>query len=304
MVGRAQGRAPGGRGLRLPGPPQGRAGRAAQRRRRGRLQPQPQHQRVATTPTSAPPTTYADRVDTVNQAKDAGLSPCSGLIVGHGRERRGAVDAVFALRELETDSIPVNFLMPFEGTPLEDTWQLTPARCLRILALVRFACPDTELRIAGGREMHLRSLQPLALHVANSLFLGDYLTSEGQAAKADLEMIRRRRLHRPGARRPGDFCGRGRRRRTVTDFHPAPRRGDGACPQCLRQCCPALRCLRATAACSGTRTPRWTGRRPMRLTAADGVRLQLEAADGGALRGGGCHELLVVHHPRLPAPRP
>jgi biotin synthase len=132
---------------------------------------------------------YADRVRTVEHAKGAGLSPCSGLIVGMGESDEELIDAVFALRDLDADSIPVNFLMPFEGTPLEGTWLLTPAHCLRILALVRFACPDTELRMAGGREMHLRSLQPLALQVANSLFLGDYLTSEGQAAKADLEMI-------------------------------------------------------------------------------------------------------------------
>ncbi|EMY32421.1 biotin synthase [Arthrobacter crystallopoietes BAB-32] len=132
---------------------------------------------------------YADRVRTVEHAKGAGLSPCSGLIVGMGETDDELIDAVFALRDLDADSIPVNFLMPFDGTPLEGTWLLTPAHCLRILALVRFACPDKELRMAGGREMHLRSLQPLALQVANSLFLGDYLTSEGQAAKADLDMI-------------------------------------------------------------------------------------------------------------------
>ena len=132
---------------------------------------------------------YEDRVRTVEHAKDAGLSPCSGLIVGMGESDDELIDAVFALRDLGSESIPVNFLMPFDGTPLEGTWLLTPGTCLRILALVRFACPGTELRMAGGREMHLRSLQPLALHVANSLFLGDYLTSEGQEARADLEMI-------------------------------------------------------------------------------------------------------------------
>ncbi|NMR28726.1 biotin synthase BioB [Crystallibacter degradans] len=132
---------------------------------------------------------YSDRVRTVEHAKDAGLSPCSGLIVGMGETDDELIDAVFALRELDSDSIPVNFLMPFEGTPLEGTWLLTPAHCLRILTMIRFACPATELRMAGGREMHLRSLQPLALQVANSLFLGDYLTSEGQEAKADLDMI-------------------------------------------------------------------------------------------------------------------
>ncbi|PYI69447.1 biotin synthase BioB [Arthrobacter livingstonensis] len=132
---------------------------------------------------------FSDRVQTVEHAKDAGLSPCSGLIVGMGESNNDLIDAVFALRGLGSESIPVNFLMPFEGTPLEGTWLLTPAQCLRILAMVRFACPDTELRMAGGREMHLRTLQPLALHVANSLFLGDYLTSEGQEGQADLDMI-------------------------------------------------------------------------------------------------------------------
>lgn len=132
---------------------------------------------------------FEDRVNTVGQAKDAGLSPCSGLIVGMGESPAQLVEAVFALRELNADSIPVNFLMPFDGTPLAGTWNLSPMACLRILALVRLACPATELRMAGGREMHLRSLQSTALAVANSLFLGDYLTSEGQDAQRDLEMI-------------------------------------------------------------------------------------------------------------------
>ncbi|MGH3803834.1 MAG: hypothetical protein ACRDTD_27625, partial [Pseudonocardiaceae bacterium] len=75
------------------------------------------------------------------------------------------------------------------GTPLGKNWNLTPQRCLRILAMVRFVCPDAEVRLAAGREIHLRTLQPLALHIVNSIFLGDYLTSQGQAGKADLEMI-------------------------------------------------------------------------------------------------------------------
>ncbi|MFI8965880.1 biotin synthase BioB [Streptomyces sp. NPDC053493] len=133
--------------------------------------------------------TYADRVDTVEKAHAAGLSACSGLIAGMGETDEDLVDVVFALRELDSDSVPVNFLIPFEGTPLAKEWNLTPQRCLRILAMVRFVCPDVEVRIAGGREVHLRTMQPLALHIANSIFLGDYLTSEGQAGQADLEMI-------------------------------------------------------------------------------------------------------------------
>jgi biotin synthase len=132
---------------------------------------------------------YTDRAATVQRAKQAGLSPCSGLIAGMGETDDELVDVVFALRELDPDSVPVNFLIPFEGTPLGDQWSLTPQRCLRILAMVRFVCPDAEVRLAGGREIHLRSLQALALHIVNSIFLGDYLTSEGQPGGRDLEMI-------------------------------------------------------------------------------------------------------------------
>jgi biotin synthase len=133
--------------------------------------------------------TFADRAATVEKAKGAGLSPCSGLIAGMGETDQDLVSVAFALRELEPDSVPVNFLIPFDGTPLGTEWNLTPQRCLRILAMVRLVCPAAEVRLAGGREIHLRSLQPLALHIVNSIFLGDYLTNEGQAGAKDLDMI-------------------------------------------------------------------------------------------------------------------
>ncbi|GAB3229489.1 biotin synthase BioB [Glycomyces halotolerans] len=133
--------------------------------------------------------TFADRVDTVNAARGAGLSPCSGLIAGMGESDADLVSVALGLRELGSDSIPVNFLLPFDGTPLEGTWELNPRRCLRILAMVRLANPAAEVRLAAGREVHLRHMQGLALQVVNSIFLGDYLTSEGQAARQDLELI-------------------------------------------------------------------------------------------------------------------
>jgi biotin synthase len=133
--------------------------------------------------------TFADRAATVADAKTAGLSPCSGVIVGMGESNEDIVDVALALRELQPDSVPVNFLIPFQGTPLGGQWKLTPQRCLRILAMFRFAFPDVEVRVAGGREIHLRTLQPLALHLANSMFLGDYLTSQGQPGHADRAMI-------------------------------------------------------------------------------------------------------------------
>ncbi|WP_203917578.1 biotin synthase BioB [Rugosimonospora africana] len=133
--------------------------------------------------------TYADRVSTVDKARAGGLSACSGLIAGMGETDDDLVDVAFGLAALEPDSVPVNFLIPFDGTPMAGRWELTPQRCLRILAMVRFVFPDVEVRIAGGRELHLRTLQPLGLHIANAIFLGDYLTSEGQAGRADLDMI-------------------------------------------------------------------------------------------------------------------
>jgi biotin synthase len=133
--------------------------------------------------------TFADRVETVGIAQGAGLSPCSGAIFGMGETNEEVVDLAIDLRKLDPDSVPINFLIPFEGTPLAGQWQLNPLRCLRILALFRFFFPDVEVRIAGGREIHLRALQVLGLHLANSIFLGDYLTSEGQAGSEDLQMI-------------------------------------------------------------------------------------------------------------------
>lgn len=133
--------------------------------------------------------TFADRSATVAAAKTAGLSPCSGAIVGMGETNADIVDVALALRELQPDSVPVNFLIPFDGTPLGQQWKLTPQHCLRVLAMFRFAFPDVEVRVAGGREIHLRTQQPLALHLANSIFLGDYLTSQGQAGADDRAMI-------------------------------------------------------------------------------------------------------------------
>lgn len=133
---------------------------------------------------------FSDRLDTVRKSREAGLSSCSGALFGMGETREDVLDVAYRLRELGVDSIPVNFLIPFKGTPLGNREELKPVYCLKILCLFRLLNPTAELRIAGGRELHLRSLQPLGLYAANSLFVGDYLTSEGQAPNLDLEMIR------------------------------------------------------------------------------------------------------------------
>ena len=134
--------------------------------------------------------TYADRARTVDTVARAGLSPCSGLIVGLGEAREQLVEACFALRDSGADSIPVNFLLPIEGTPLGDRDPgLDPRYCLKALCMFRLACPEREIRLAAGRELHLGSLQPLALYAANSIFVADYLTEPGQAPEDDWRMI-------------------------------------------------------------------------------------------------------------------
>jgi biotin synthase len=134
--------------------------------------------------------TFQDRVDTVAAVKAAGLTTCSGGILGMGESADDVIDLALSLRELDVTSVPVNFLIPIPGTPFVDRGQLTPRQCLRMLCLFRFLLPSQEIRIAGGREVQLRSLQPLGLYAANSIFIGDYLTTPGQAATADFAMIR------------------------------------------------------------------------------------------------------------------
>lgn len=133
--------------------------------------------------------TYDQRIETVKIAQSSGMSPCSGVIIGMGETDEEIVEMAYALRELAADSIPVNFLNPIPGTPLEGAKRVTPIRALKVLALFRFICPSKEIRVAGGRELNLRSLQPLSLYAANSIFVGDYLTTEGQEVTADHQMI-------------------------------------------------------------------------------------------------------------------
>jgi biotin synthase len=133
---------------------------------------------------------YADRVRTLSAAKKCGIEPCSGLIVGMGETSRDVVEVAFSLRELEVQSIPVNFLIPIEGNPVLSDGSLTPERCLRALAVMRLVNPSAEIRAAGGREGHLRSLQALALWPANSLFVEGYLTTQGEAVRDTYQMIR------------------------------------------------------------------------------------------------------------------
>lgn len=132
---------------------------------------------------------FQDRLSTVKAVQAAGLTTCSGGIFGMGESNEDIVSLARSLRELNVTSVPLNFLIPIPGTPFAERSELTPQRCLRILCLFRLLLPSQEIRIAGGREVHLRSLQPLGLYAANSIFVGDYLTTPGQSAQQDFAMI-------------------------------------------------------------------------------------------------------------------
>ena len=114
---------------------------------------------------------------------------CSGLIAGMRESHSDIVQTLRELASLDVASVPINFLNAIDGTPLEALSDLSPQDCLRTLCAARFALPRAELRVAGGREVNLRSMQPLAMYAANSLFVSDYLTTEGQRPEDDYRMI-------------------------------------------------------------------------------------------------------------------
>jgi biotin synthase len=132
---------------------------------------------------------FDERIQTVKRARAAGMEACCGGIMGMGETAEDRVALAFELRQLEVESIPVNFLDPRPGTPLGHQARLSPHDCLRALAMFRFVNPSRDIRVAGGREVNLRHLQPLALYPANSIFSNGYLTTPGQGPDADQRMI-------------------------------------------------------------------------------------------------------------------
>jgi biotin synthase len=132
---------------------------------------------------------YSDRFATARIVKSVGMELCSGGLVGMGETFEDRVSLAFALSDLGADSIPVNFLNPRPGTPMEALPKLTPGDCLRTLAMFRLVHPGKEIRVAGGRESCIGHMQVLSLYAANSLFTTGYLTTPGQGYEADMEMI-------------------------------------------------------------------------------------------------------------------
>lgn len=133
---------------------------------------------------------YEDDVKTVRAVKRAGLKVCCGGIFGLGEGFSHRVELAETLRELDVDTVPINFLNPVEGTPLADAAFLTPMECLRIIALFRFMLPEKDLTVCGGREKNLRELQSwIFLAGASGMMTGNYLTTPGRAPEQDRQML-------------------------------------------------------------------------------------------------------------------
>ena len=134
---------------------------------------------------------YDEDVAAVRAAKAAGAWVCCGGIFGLGESPEDRVELALTLRELDVDSIPVNFLNPVPGTPVEGRRELTPIACLRIIAMMRLTNPTKEIIVCGGREVNLRDLQSLMFAAgATGTMAGNYLTTAGRPAEEDLRMLR------------------------------------------------------------------------------------------------------------------
>lgn len=134
---------------------------------------------------------YDDDVEAVKTAKALGLFVCCGGVFGLGESWEDRIELGLTFAELDVDSIPVNFLNPRPGTPLEGAANLTPLECLRIIALMRLMLPSKDIVVCGGRNVNLRDLQPLIFAAgANGMMIGNYLTTPGRDVKDDMQMIR------------------------------------------------------------------------------------------------------------------
>lgn len=134
---------------------------------------------------------WDDRVATIDNVRAAGLSTCSGGIIGMGEDDDDLLDLAYATRRLAIDSVPINFLHPINGTPLAAARQLSPERCLKAACLFRLLNPKSEVRAAGGRELNLGARQPELFNAVNSIFVNGYLTTPGWGYAATREMIER-----------------------------------------------------------------------------------------------------------------
>lgn len=134
---------------------------------------------------------YDDDIATIRCAKAAGMKVCSGGIFGLGESLKQRIEMGLTLRELDVDSVPLNFLNPVEGTPLAGAAHLTPLDCLRVICLYRYLLPTKRITICGGRETNLREFQSaIFMAGASGMMIGNYLTTSGRDQGTDMQLLK------------------------------------------------------------------------------------------------------------------
>lgn len=133
---------------------------------------------------------YQDRIKTLQEAHNVNLQVCSGVLIGMGETAEDIYEMACSLKALKAESIPINFYIPIEGASLKIKPELTPEYCLRVLCLFRLMNPETEIRLAAGREIYLKDMQSLAFYPANSLFINGYLNTSGESKLETYERIK------------------------------------------------------------------------------------------------------------------
>ena len=135
--------------------------------------------------------TYEQRVNNIHMLQDLGFEICSGGIIGMGESKEDVVDMLFDLKEINPEALPINFLIPIKGTPLQDrdTSNLTPEYGLKVLCLARLLVPTSDIRCAAGREIYFKGREKELLTVVNSIFASGYLTADGQGIEDTIKTI-------------------------------------------------------------------------------------------------------------------
>lgn len=133
--------------------------------------------------------TYQENIDTIRNAVEAGLRVCAGGILGMGESLDQRVELAETLRNLNVESVPLNFLNPIDGTPMANREPMQPLEILHMIAVFRYMLPKAEIRIAGGRHF-LRDLQAMIFFAgASGVMIGDYLTTKGRQVSDDIKML-------------------------------------------------------------------------------------------------------------------
>lgn len=135
--------------------------------------------------------TYDQRINNIRMLKRIGFEMCCGGIIGMGESREDVADMLMDVKEINPESVPINFLLPIKGTRLadRDISGLTPQYCLKVLCLARLLVPKSDIRCAAGREVYFKGIEPTLFKVVDSIFASGYLTADGQGIDDTIKMI-------------------------------------------------------------------------------------------------------------------